>query len=72
LQETLGASVLQKYIHLFELTITLESWLDQEEFSREELDLATEFIPMFTETFVKNVKRSKGQKMKLAKIHQLL
>ncbi len=61
----------RKYIHLFELTITLECWLDQDEFTREELELATEFIPLFTETFVVNVKRSKGQKMKLAKIHQL-
>jgi len=49
----------------------LECWLDWDGFSRGELELATEFIPLFTETFVKNVKRSKGQKMKLAKIHQL-
>jgi len=47
LQERLGCIVLEKYIHLFELTITLECWLDQDEFSREELELATEFIPLF-------------------------
>ena len=49
LQERPGCIVLEKYIHLFELTIMLECWLDWDEFTREELELAMEFIPLFTE-----------------------
>jgi len=52
--------VFEKYIHLFELTIAFECWFDHDKFTRDELELATKFITVFTETSVRNVKRSKG------------
>jgi len=40
-------------------------------FTREELELASDFIPLYIETFMRNVKRSKGPRLKPAKVHQL-
>jgi len=71
LNHKMGADILGIYVHLFELTILFECWLDWDTFTRHELQLADKFIKHFTETFVKNVRREKGRQWKLAKIHQL-
>jgi len=66
-----GDQLLSQFVHLFELTITFESWLDHDEFSREELEVANQFfIPILIQMLVNNVKRKKNG-MKLPKIHQL-
>jgi len=47
-----------------------ECWLDHDEFSREELEVANQFIPILIQMLVNNVKCKKNG-MKLPKIHQL-
>jgi len=69
--EKIGDVVMGIYIHLFELTIRFECWLDWDMFTQEELVIAEKIVILFTETFIKNVKRDNGMQFKLAKIHQL-
>jgi len=65
-----GAETLSNYIHLFKLSILFECWLGCDCFSREELEIAQNFIPILIQMVVDNVKQ-KGNGMKLPKIHQL-
>ena len=55
LEKRVGDTVLAAYIHLFELTILFECWLDRDEFMTYELELANKFIPVLINTFVTNV-----------------
>ena len=71
LDKKLGLQITADYIHLFELTILLESWLTQEQYTEEELCLADKFLPLFTNTFVSTINRIEGHGMKLIKIHLL-
>jgi len=68
--QRVGPETLANYVHLFELAILFECWLDCDCFSREELQIAQNFIPILKQTVVDNVKQ-KGNGMKLPKIHQL-
>jgi len=70
LLQRVGEETLSQYVQLFELTIMFECWLDHDEFTREELQVATQFIPILIQTLVNNVKRKKNG-LKLPKIHQL-
>jgi len=70
LLERVGDEMLSQYVHLFELTIMFECWLDCDEFTREELEVANQFIPILIQMLVNNVKCKKNG-MKLPKIHQL-
>ena len=70
LQERVRDETLSQFVQLFELTIMFECWLDHDEFSREELEVAKEFIPILIKLVVNNVKCKKNG-TKLPKIHQL-
>ena len=71
LLERVGDEMLSQFVQLFELTIMFECWLDCDEFTREELEVANQFIPILIQMLVNNVKCKKNG-MKLPKIHQLL
>jgi len=66
-----GEDNLANFIHLFELIILFECWLDHDCFTWKELKTATRFLPVLIETFVKNVKHDNGKGTNLPKIHQL-
>jgi len=66
LLQSVGDETLSQFIHLFKLMIMFKCWLDCDEFSREELEMASKFIPILIQTLVNNVKR---KNMTLPKIH---
>jgi len=49
--------MLLQFVHLFELMIMFECWLDCDEFSTEELEVANQFIPILIQLLVNNVKK---------------
>jgi len=71
LETKIGENILPKYIHMFELTTLLECWLDRDSFTRSELEIGEQFILIFTQNLVMDIKRENGSKWKLPKIHQL-
>jgi len=66
LLERVGDEMLSQFVQLFELTIMFECWLDCDEFTREELEVAKQFNPILIQMLINNVKQKNG--MKLPKI----
>ena len=71
LEKRVGMQQVSAYIHLFELIILLESWLTWDQYTEDELCLAEQFMPLFTNTFVATINRTEGCGTKLIKVHLL-
>ena len=71
LQNRIGDDWLGCFVKVMELTLLLESFLNKDEFTEEELKLFDKFVPYFMYTFTDTVKRTEGHGMKLIKIHLL-
>jgi len=70
LLERVGYDMLSSFMHLIKLTIMFKHWLDLDKFSKEELEVANQFLPILIQILVNNVKRKKNG-MRLPKRHQL-
>ncbi len=59
LLESVGDEMLLQFVHLFKLTIMFECWPDHDEFTREELEVANQFILFLIQMLVNNVKQKR-------------
>ncbi|HEY9294970.1 MAG TPA: hypothetical protein VIQ31_01105, partial [Phormidium sp.] len=71
LEKRIGSKRLADFILVFELTILLECWLSQDQYTDDELCLAEKFLPLFTNLFISTIDRTEGNGSKLVKIHLL-
>jgi len=71
LENWIGDDQLGCFVKVMELTLLLESFLNKDEFTEDELQLFDKFVPYFMYTFTDTVKKTEGHGMKLIKIHLL-
>ena len=71
LENQIGDDRLGCFVKVMEVTLLLESFLNKDEFTEDELQLFDKFVPYFMHTFTDTVKRTEGLGMKLIKINLL-
>ncbi len=68
LENQIGDDRLGCFVKVMEVTLLLESFLNKDEFTEDELQLFHKFVPYFMYTsFTDTVKRTEGHGMKLIK-----
>jgi len=65
----MGKKTLSEYVKICDITLMFESFLNKEEFTLWELNMAEIFLKKYIKDFVSCVKQMEGKGLKLIKIH---
>jgi len=65
----MGKKTLSDYVKICDITLMFESFLNKEEFTLWELNMAEIFLKKYIKDFVSCVKQMEGKGLKLIKIH---
>ena len=65
----MGEKTLSEYVKICDITLMFESFLNKEEFTLQELNMAELFVKKYIKDFMSCVKQTKEKALELIKIH---